>query len=69
VNVKERRKAIGWTRKDLAHRTGVNSAAIAMIERGEWSEEDALTRVAFILAKADEGELDVVLPPPEQPKD
>lgn len=65
MDVKERRKGLGWSRADLAARTGLNSAAVALIERGEWSEEDALTRVAFVLGEAEGGNLDVKLDPPK----
>lgn len=69
MNIKERRKALGWSRADLAARSGVNSAAIALIERDQWSEEDALTRVVYILGEAEKGNTTIILPPPEQPKD
>jgi transcriptional regulator with XRE-family HTH domain len=67
MDVKARRQALGWSRADLAERSGLNSALIAMMERGDWSEEDAWTRVAFVLGKAEEGDLSVRLPPPERP--
>ena len=65
MDVKERRKSLGWSRVQLAERTGINSAAIALIERGQWTEEDALTRVAYVLGEAEKGNLDVKLAPPK----
>lgn len=66
MSVKERRKALGWSRKDLAARTGLNSALIAMVERDDWSEEDAHTRIHFILGEAEKGNTEVRLPPPSE---
>jgi transcriptional regulator with XRE-family HTH domain len=65
VDIKGRRQALGWSRADLAGRSGLNSALVALMERGEWTDDDAWTRVAFVLAKAEAGELDVRLPPPD----
>jgi transcriptional regulator with XRE-family HTH domain len=65
LNYRERRKALGWSRADLAERTGINTAAIALIERGEWTEDDALTRVVFVLGEAEAGNLDVKMAPPK----
>ena len=66
-DVKQRRKALGWSRAELARRAGVDRSALQLIELGQWSEEDALTRVAHVLSQAAEGNLDVVLEPPEPP--
>ena len=68
-DVKARRKALGWNRAELADRAGVDRAALALIERDAWSEEDALRRVAEVLWRAEHGEPDVRLPHPEAPKD
>lgn len=65
MEIKERRKAQGWTRVELAGRAGVNSAALAMVERGEWNDEDILARVERILSAAEAGDLDLRLPPPQ----
>lgn len=66
-DVKTRRKALGWDRGELAERAGVDKAALALIERGMWSEEDALTRVAHVLGEAERGNFDVKLAPPSMP--
>ncbi|MCA9488704.1 MAG: helix-turn-helix transcriptional regulator [Myxococcales bacterium] len=63
--MKERRKALGWDRAELARRAGVDRSALQLIERGEWSEEDALRRVDEVLDRTEAGEADVVLPPPQ----
>ena len=62
--VKARRKALGWSRADLAHRSGINTPTLGLIERGQWDESDSLTRVAHILQEAEAGNLDVILPAP-----
>ncbi|MCB9697804.1 MAG: helix-turn-helix transcriptional regulator [Alphaproteobacteria bacterium] len=64
MGVKDRRKALGWDRAELARRAGVDRSALQLIERGEWSEEDALRRVDEVLDRTEAGEADVVLPPP-----
>lgn len=65
MSVKERRKALGWSRAQLAERAGLNSALVALIERGQWEEEDAWTRVHYVLGEAEGGNVDVRLDPPE----
>lgn len=67
-DVKERRKALGWNRAELARRAGVDRNALQLIELGQWTEEDALARVALVLEQAALGNLEVVLAPPEPPK-
>jgi transcriptional regulator with XRE-family HTH domain len=69
AEVKARRKALGWNRAELADRAGVDRAALALVERDAWSEEDALRRVAEVLWRAEHGEPDVRLAHPEAPKD
>ena len=68
-SIKERRKALGWNRATLAQRAQVDRAAMQLIELGQWSESDALARVDEVLRRAEAGELDVQLPPPEKPDD
>ena len=68
-NVKERRKALGWDRATLAQRTGLNKSVVALVERGMWEEDDALTRVAYVLNEAERGNMDIQLPPPAAPTD
>ncbi|MFT7522006.1 MAG: transcriptional regulator with XRE-family HTH domain [Kiritimatiellia bacterium] len=64
MDIKAQRKALGWSRAELASRAGINSPVLGLIERGQWDEPDALTRVAHVLAKASEGDTDVFLAPP-----
>lgn len=68
MQVKERRKALGWDRAELADRAGVDKAALQLIELGQWTEEDALTRVAHVLARAEAGDRSVRLDPPKPPE-
>ena len=68
MDVKERRKALGWDRTELARRAGVDRAALQLVENGLWSEEDALRRVDEVLRRAEAGETDAVLPPPQLPR-
>jgi len=62
--VKARRKALGWSRADLADRSGINTPTLGLIERGLWDESDSLTRVAYILDQAEAGNLDARLAAP-----
>lgn len=66
ASIKDRRKALGWRRAELAGRAGVDANALAMIERNDWSDDDAIRRVHEVLSRTEAGETDVVLPPPER---
>jgi len=66
MSVKERRKALGWNRAELAARTVLDKRVVQLIELGQWSEDGALGRVEYVLSAAENGELDVQLPPREQ---
>ena len=68
MGIKERRKALGWDRQELAMRAGVPKSVVALVERDAWSEEDALKRVATVLGLAEAGESDPRLPPPAAPR-
>lgn len=65
MSVKDRRKALGWDRAELARRAGVDRSALQLVELGQWTEEDALQRVDEVLRRTEAGEVDVVLAPPE----
>ena len=67
MGIKERRTTLGWSRAELARRTGLDRSVLQLVELGQWTEEDALARVEAALARAEAGELDVVLPPLEAP--
>jgi len=67
MSIKDRRKALGWNRATLAQRAQVDRAAMQLIELGQWSEEDALARVEEVLTRAEAGETDVQLDPPQPP--
>lgn len=69
ADVKAQRKALGWNRAELADRAGVDRAALALIERDQWSEDDAWARVVEVLWRAAHGEPDVRLAHPKAPAD
>ena len=53
-SIKERRKRLGWTQKELAKRSGVSQSAIAKIERGKM--EPSYSMAMKIFNALDEGE-------------
>ena len=63
-DIKARRKALGWDRAELARRAALDRSVVQLVERGEWSESDALARVEEVLRRAEAGERDVQLQPP-----
>lgn len=62
-SIKERRKALGWSRADLAARAALDKRVVQLVELGQWSEEGALGRVEYVLKAAEAGDTDVQLPP------
>lgn len=64
-NWKERRKALGWSRAEVAERAGVNSAALALVERGIWDEVEITERLETVYEAAEAGDFSVRLPPPQ----
>jgi ribosome-binding protein aMBF1 (putative translation factor) len=62
-DIKARRKALGWDRAELAKRAALDKHVVQLIEMGQWSEEDALGRVQYVLGSAESGDLDVQLEP------
>ncbi|MEZ4236741.1 MAG: hypothetical protein R3F59_11415 [Myxococcota bacterium] len=62
-DVKARRAALGWDRARLARQAGLDRSVVQLVELGQWSERDALERVATVLAKAEAGETAFTLPP------
>ena len=67
-DVKARRKALGWSRAELAQRAGVEQSVVALIERRAWSDQEAITRVERVLTQAEGGKLAYVLPLDEVPE-
>jgi len=67
-SIRARRKALGWTRRELARRAGIDPRVIQLIELDQWSEGDATGRVRAVLMRAEAGDTDVVLPPVEVPE-
>jgi hypothetical protein len=68
-DIKARRKALGWNRAELAKRAALDKNVMQLIELGEWSEEDALGRVQYVLGTAEGGDLDVQLDPVKEADD
>ncbi len=61
MTTKDRRKALGWSRAELAHRAGLDPRVVQLVELDQWSEAEALARVEEVLTRAEAGELDVHL--------
>ena len=67
--LRARRKALGWSRRELARRAAIDPRVVQLLELDQWSEGDALGRVRAVLIRAESGETDVELPPLEIPAD
>ncbi|MEQ1502019.1 MAG: helix-turn-helix domain-containing protein [Myxococcota bacterium] len=61
MTVKDRRKALGWDRAELARRARVDRAVLQLIELDQWTEGEDLQRVREVLDRTEAGEADVVL--------
>lgn len=68
-DIKARRKALGWNRAELARRAALDKHVVQLIELGEWSEDDALGRIQYVLGSAESGDLDVQLDPVQEGDD
>jgi ribosome-binding protein aMBF1 (putative translation factor) len=68
MSIKDRRKALGWNRAQLAQRCAIDRRVMQLVELGQWSEADALERVETVLSRAEAGETDVQLTPPRPPQ-
>lgn len=66
MDFKARRKATGWTRKELAARAGLDPRLIQLVELGQWSEFEALGRIEAVLKRKEQGEDDPWLKPPSK---
>ena len=64
--LKARRKAIGWTRKELAARAGLDPRVVQLVELDQWSEFEALGRLDAVMKRKEAGEEDPWLKPPEK---
>ena len=65
--LKTRRKALGWSRRDLAERTALDKRIIQLVELGQWTESEAVGRIEYVLSAGESGDLEVRLPPLEAP--
>ena len=59
--IKARRKALGWDRRELARRAGLDPQVVQLLEMGQWSEAEAIGRVEEVLRRAETGEEAVIL--------
>ena len=66
MDFKERRKAVGWTRAETAHRAGLDPRVVQLVELGQWTEFEALGRLEALLSRAEAGEEDPRLEPPKR---
>lgn len=69
MSIKERRKALGWSRQELASRAGIDRYIVQQLEMGSWNEGEARMRVEVALERAESGESDVQLDPIQVPSD
>lgn len=67
-DIKARRKALGWSRGELAMRAGLDKGVVQLVELGQWQEFEALGRLNAVLGMGEAGEEDPRLPPPEVPE-
>ena len=66
MDFKARRKAIGWTRKELAARAGLDPRVVQLVELEQWTEFEALGRLDAVMKRKEGGEEDPWLKPPEK---
>ena len=64
---KARRKALGWSRRELAERTALDKRIIQLVELGQWTESEAVGRIEYVLSAGEAGDLELRLPPLEEP--
>lgn len=67
TDIKQRRKALGWSRAELADRAGLDRRVVQLVEVGQWEEFEALGRLDTVLGMAEQGHEDPRLAPPERP--
>ncbi len=68
MSIRERRKALGWSRAELAERAAIDRRIVQLIELDQWTEADALARVDEALRRAEAGDTDVRLNPVQPPE-
>lgn len=65
--IKDRRKALGWSRADLAQKAALDKRVVQLVELGEWTESDAIARLEYVLKSAEHGDLAIQLDPVAAP--
>ncbi len=68
-DVKDRRKALGWSRQQLADKAALDKRIVQLVELGQWSESDALARLDYVLKSAEHGDTGIQLDPVRAPED
>jgi len=53
TDIKNRRKALGWSRRDLAIRSDTDPRVMQLLELGHSNDEDAAARVERALSAAE----------------
>jgi len=66
--IKARRKALGWSRRELSQRAAIDPRVVQLLELDQWHEGEESGRVQAVLMRAEGGETDVQLPPIEVPE-
>lgn len=64
MDIKARRKAVGWSRAELAERAALDARVIQLIELDQWNEPESLGRCDAVLGMAERGEADPRLKAP-----
>lgn len=66
MGIKDRRRALGWRRAELARRASVDPRTLQLIEFGDSLDDESIARVRKVLDIAESGDLDgaqVAAPP------
>jgi len=67
MSIRDRRRALGLSRQELAERAGIDKGVLQQIELGTWEEGESRIRVEVVLDRTEAGESDVRLDPVRQP--
>ncbi len=68
MSIRERRRAAGMSRRELADRAGIDPNVLQQIELGTWEEGEARIRAEVVLERTEAGETDVRLSPVKRPE-
>lgn len=65
--IKSRRKALGWSRAELADRAGIDRRVVQLVELDQWDDAETHARIRNVLGRAEQGEAHPRLAPPKLP--